>query len=239
MWVTHCSTHPSSSRCIIMWTWLPTAIVSVDVVLLAPKNSSIFSLDARAFALCGWLLEMILNVTVTAGIAYHIWRTGRRTAALTSHFMYRSTIMMIVESGALVPICICTLFSLWAAGNIGGIVGINIEVQIEVSLQFPSVYKRDDWSRLKHRQWPPSSLSSVVVLDVPTPSLDHLRDTHHPTLGPWRSTPFVQKFQSVITQWMSYYPKARIQAWMALSSTGGVGEGCYSRGVQYQSMCMI
>ncbi|KIK37031.1 hypothetical protein CY34DRAFT_15968 [Suillus luteus UH-Slu-Lm8-n1] len=112
VWVAHCT------------------IVSIDVVLLAPKNSTIFSPDARAFALCGWLLEMILNVTVTAGIVYHIWRTGRRTAALTSHFMYRSTIMMIVESGALVPICTCTLFSLWAAGNVGGTVGINIAVQI-------------------------------------------------------------------------------------------------------------
>ncbi|KAG1763291.1 hypothetical protein EDD22DRAFT_887488 [Suillus occidentalis] len=112
VWVAHCT------------------IVFIDVALLAPKNSSIFSLDARAFSLCGWLLEMILNVTVTAGIVYHIWRTGRRTAALTSHFMYRSTIMMIVESGALVPICICTLFSLWAAGNVGGVVGVNIEVQI-------------------------------------------------------------------------------------------------------------
>jgi hypothetical protein len=52
--------------------------------------------------------------------------------------------MMIVESGALVPICTCTLFSLWAAGNIGGTVGIDIAVQIAVSLRFPSVYRRDD-----------------------------------------------------------------------------------------------
>lgn len=112
MWVAHCT------------------IVSIDIVLLAPKNSSIFSPGARAFALCGWLLEMTVNVTVTAGIVYHIWRTGRRTAALTSYFMYRSTIMMIVESGALVPACTCTLFSLWAAGNVAGTLGINIAVQI-------------------------------------------------------------------------------------------------------------
>lgn len=112
MWVAHCTT------------------ASIAVVMLAPKNSSIFSQTARAFALCGWSLEMILNVTVTAGIVYHIWRTGRRTAAMTSSFMYRSTIMMIVESGALVPACTCTLFCLWVVGNIAGTVGINIAVQI-------------------------------------------------------------------------------------------------------------
>ncbi|KAG2743179.1 hypothetical protein P692DRAFT_20785286 [Suillus brevipes Sb2] len=112
MWIAHCTT------------------ASIAVVLLAPKNSSIFSETARAFALCGWSLEMILNVTVTAGIVYHIWRTGRRTAAMTSYFMYRSTIMMIVESGALVPACTCTLFCLWVVGNIAGTVGINIAVQV-------------------------------------------------------------------------------------------------------------
>jgi hypothetical protein len=77
---------------------------------------------------------------------------------------------------------------------------INIAVQLAVSFQFLSVYKCDDWSRFKHRQWPLSSLSSVLVLVAPTPSLDHLGDTHHPTLDPWRSTSFVHKLQSVITQ---------------------------------------
>jgi hypothetical protein len=87
---------------------------------------------------------MILNVTVTAGIVYHIWRTGRRTAALTSYFMHRNTIMAIVESGALVTTCTCVLFCLWVVSNLAGTVVINIAVQLAVSFQFLSVYKCDD-----------------------------------------------------------------------------------------------
>lgn len=112
MWVAHC------------------AAASIAVALLAPKNSTIFSRTFRVFALCGWSLEMILNVTVTAGIVYHIWRTGRRTAALTSYFMHRNTIMAIVESGALVTTCTCVLFCLWVVSNLAGTVVINIAVQL-------------------------------------------------------------------------------------------------------------
>jgi hypothetical protein len=42
---------------------------------------------------------MIPDFPITAGIVYHIWLTGQHTAALTR---YRSTIMAIVECGALI-----------------------------------------------------------------------------------------------------------------------------------------
>ncbi|KAG1722761.1 hypothetical protein EDB19DRAFT_1954539 [Suillus lakei] len=103
---------------------------SIAVALLAPKNATIFSHTFRVFALSGWSLEMILNVTVTAGIVYHIWRTGQQTASLTSRFRYRNTIMAIVESGALITVCTCVMFCLWVAGDVAGTVAIDIAIQV-------------------------------------------------------------------------------------------------------------
>ncbi|KAG1798830.1 uncharacterized protein HD556DRAFT_1439890 [Suillus plorans] len=116
MWVAHCVT------------------ASIAVALLAPKHTNIFSHTFRAFALCGWSLEMVLNVTVTTGIVYRIWRTGKQTAALTtggsSGFRYKSTIITIVESGALITTCTCVIFLLWVAGNVSGLVAVDIAIQV-------------------------------------------------------------------------------------------------------------
>ncbi|KAG0693306.1 hypothetical protein DFH29DRAFT_964684 [Suillus ampliporus] len=111
--------------------WLAHCITaSLAVVFIAPKNSDVFSHNVQAFTLAGWSLEMTLNVTVTGGIAYHIWRSGRQTAVLTSHFSYKNTILTIVESGALVTSCTCVMFGLFVAGNIAGSMAINVATQI-------------------------------------------------------------------------------------------------------------
>ncbi|KAG1818278.1 hypothetical protein EV424DRAFT_1489350 [Suillus variegatus] len=116
MWVAHCVT------------------ASIAVALLAPKHTNIFSHTFRVFALSGWSLEMVLNVTVTTGIVYRIWRIGKQTAALTtggsSGFKYKSTIITIVESGALITTCTCVIFFLWVAGNVSGLVAIDIAMQV-------------------------------------------------------------------------------------------------------------
>ncbi|KAG2151138.1 uncharacterized protein EDB93DRAFT_295132 [Suillus bovinus] len=114
MWVAHCVT------------------ASIAVALLAPKHTDIFSHTFRAFALSGWSLEMILNITVTTGIVYRIWRTGQQTAALTTWgtFKYKSTIVAIVESGALITVCTCVMFFLWVAGHVAGLVAIDIAMQV-------------------------------------------------------------------------------------------------------------
>lgn len=143
MWVAHCGMHH-----------LLVAASSCEhdfhsYHFCCRRLASIFSYTFRVLSLSGWSLEMILNVTVTAGIVYRIWQTGQQTAALTSggSFRYKGTIIMIVESGALIAACTCVIFCLWAAGNIAGLVGSNIAVQVTVSLQFLSIYKHDDWSR--------------------------------------------------------------------------------------------
>lgn len=125
-----------------------TVTASIAVALLAPKHTNIFSHTFRVFALSGWSLEMVLNVTVTTGIVYRIWRIGKQTAALTtggsSGFKYKSTIITIVESGALITTCTCVIFFLWVAGNVSGLVAIDIAMQVAVSLPFSSVHKHDD-----------------------------------------------------------------------------------------------
>lgn len=182
-----------------------TVTASIAVALLAPKHTNIFSHTFRVFALSGWSLEMVLNVTVTTGIVYRIWRIGKQTAALTtggsSGFKYKSTIITIVESGALITTCTCVIFFLWVAGNVSGLVAIDIAMQVAVSLPFSSVHKHDDWWMFGHRQWPLSSLSSAPVLNalIPVFKLDHPGDTHHPTLGLWNST----SLQSAIYRWIS------------------------------------
>ncbi|KAG0702255.1 hypothetical protein DFH29DRAFT_508588 [Suillus ampliporus] len=112
VWIAHCT------------------IASLAIVFASPKNSDPFSYKIRAFSLAGWSLEMILNVTVTGGIVYHLWRSGRQTAILTSHFSYKNTILTIVESGALVTSCTCVMFGLFVAGNVAGSVAINIATQV-------------------------------------------------------------------------------------------------------------
>ncbi|KAG1724680.1 hypothetical protein EDB19DRAFT_1758804 [Suillus lakei] len=112
MWVAHC------------------AAASTAAALLAPKNATLFSHTFQAFAFSGWSLEMVLNVTVTAGIVYHIWQTGRRAPSLTGRFRYKNTIMAIVESGALITACTCVMFCLFVVGNVAGTVAIDIAIQI-------------------------------------------------------------------------------------------------------------
>ncbi|KAG0702286.1 hypothetical protein DFH29DRAFT_922461 [Suillus ampliporus] len=73
---------------------------------------------------------MIINLTVTGGIAYHLWRSGRKTAVLTRHFSYRNTILTIVESGVLITSCTCVMFGLLISGNIAGTAAVNIATQV-------------------------------------------------------------------------------------------------------------
>jgi hypothetical protein len=77
---------------------------------------------------------------------------------------------------------------------------INIAIQVDSNPRFPSIYKCDDWSRFKYRQWLPLLF---IILAAVIPSLDHPGDNHHPALDNRRSA-FVHKLQSAITQWMSY-----------------------------------
>ncbi|KAG0693308.1 hypothetical protein DFH29DRAFT_402910 [Suillus ampliporus] len=109
LWIAHCTT------------------ASLAIVFIAPKNSDVFSHNVRAFSLAAWSFEMILNVTVTGGIAYHLWRSGQQTAILAN---YKNTILVIVESGALVTSCTCVMFGLFVAGNIVGLIAINITMQV-------------------------------------------------------------------------------------------------------------
>ncbi|KAG1798828.1 uncharacterized protein HD556DRAFT_154348 [Suillus plorans] len=163
-------------------TWVAhCATASVAVALLAPKNASIFSYTFRALSLSGWSLEMILNVTLTAGIVYRIWQTGQQTAALTSGggFRYKGTIITIVESGALIAACTFVIFCLWAAGNIAGLVGSNIAMQ--VATMTPLLIIVRGGLRCSH-----SNLGSY--------------ERYSYTLDPWRSTSFVRKLQTEIAQ---------------------------------------
>ncbi|KAG0702254.1 hypothetical protein DFH29DRAFT_851737 [Suillus ampliporus] len=112
IWIAHCT------------------IASLAIVFVAPKNADVFSHNVQVFALAGWSLEMIINLTVTGGIAYHLWRSGRQTAVLTRHFSYRNTILTIVESGVLITSCTCVMFGLFVSGNIAGTVAVNIATQI-------------------------------------------------------------------------------------------------------------
>ncbi|KAG0704541.1 hypothetical protein DFH29DRAFT_1068052 [Suillus ampliporus] len=105
----------------------PSTTASLAIVFIAPKNSDVFSHNVRAFSLAAWSFEMILNVTVTGGIAYHLWRSGQQTAILAN---YKNTILVIVESGALVTSCTCVMFGLFVAGNIVGLIAINITMQV-------------------------------------------------------------------------------------------------------------
>ncbi|KAH0827487.1 hypothetical protein J3R83DRAFT_4196 [Lanmaoa asiatica] len=102
---------------IAVYSFIPTTVTGNNLV---------------TFALTGWGLETATNLTANFGIAYRLWNAERRTAPLGAqrHFNYQSTMLLIVECGALITTCTVVMFGLYASGYESGLAVVGIAAQI-------------------------------------------------------------------------------------------------------------
>lgn len=109
-------------------------IATIAVSSFIPTTGTGTSQNVLAFGLAGWGLETATNLTANFGIAYRLWKAERRTAPLGAQRLnYQSTMLLIVECGALITTCTVIMFGLFASGHESGIVGVGIATQVAVS----------------------------------------------------------------------------------------------------------
>ncbi|KAI0629131.1 hypothetical protein C8Q77DRAFT_307220 [Trametes polyzona] len=86
----------------------------------------------RRFGILSWSLHLIINITVTAGIATKIWWQGRQTVHARGHNAYTGVAFTIMESGALFAGATIVLFALYInpATGTDALVGVNPVAQL-------------------------------------------------------------------------------------------------------------
>jgi len=116
---------------LILWA-AHVCIATIAVSSFIPTTATGTSQNVLAFGLAGWGLETATNLTANFGIAYRLWKAERRTALLGTqrHLNYQSTMLLIVECGALITTCTVIMFGLFASGHESGIVGVGIATQV-------------------------------------------------------------------------------------------------------------
>ncbi|KAH0827488.1 hypothetical protein J3R83DRAFT_4198 [Lanmaoa asiatica] len=110
---------------------------TIAVSSFIPTTATGTPQNVLAFGLAAWGLETATNLTANFGIAYRLWKAERITAPLGAqrHFNYQSSMLLIVECGALITTCTVVMFGLYASGHQAGIAGVGIATQIAVSLR--------------------------------------------------------------------------------------------------------
>lgn len=110
-------------------------IATIAVSNFIPTTALASPHNLLVFGLAGWGLETTTNLTANFGIAYRLWKAERITAPLGTqrHLNYQSTILLVVECGALITVCTVIMFGLFVSGHESGIVGVGIATQIAVS----------------------------------------------------------------------------------------------------------
>jgi len=84
----------------------------------------------------GWSMDSFINVFATCGIAYRLWKAGRRSYEFGGRYTYKSTMFMMIESGILAALCSIILLCLLARGNVAGNVGTNFHTQLASTIPF-------------------------------------------------------------------------------------------------------
>ena len=112
------------------------AIISIPgfagVTAKGIDNEAVFSGPLRAFNLATWALIAAVNVSATALICLRLWIARRKSSTVLSQSKYKSTIIVVIECGALVTITTITMLVLYTAERAAGLVGIGISTQVAV-----------------------------------------------------------------------------------------------------------
>jgi hypothetical protein len=108
---------------------IATALTAWALVL---RFGQVFSLGVHDFGNASFAFNLAVTIAVTSGITYRIWHAGRSTSDLTGDNTYKVVMYMVIESGAIYTSSIIVLSGLVMSGNQGGVMGINVNIQIAV-----------------------------------------------------------------------------------------------------------
>ncbi|EGO01265.1 hypothetical protein SERLA73DRAFT_179407 [Serpula lacrymans var. lacrymans S7.3] len=109
--------------------------ITADAHLFGP-GASILSPGVFPLAMTGWSMDSFINVFATCGIAYRLWKAGRKSYEFGGRYTYKSTMFMMIESGILAALCSIILLCLLARGNVAGNVGTNFHTQLASTIPF-------------------------------------------------------------------------------------------------------
>ncbi|KAG0702965.1 hypothetical protein DFH29DRAFT_1044377 [Suillus ampliporus] len=119
---------------LILWI-LHCSIASIAVSGFIPATATALSRNLHSYGLAGWGLETGVNFIASGGIAYRLWHVGRRTAILTGRLNYKSSLLIVIECGALITTCTAVMFTLYALNKPEGLVGVGAATQITVGAE--------------------------------------------------------------------------------------------------------
>ncbi|KAK0192890.1 hypothetical protein F5146DRAFT_1041928 [Armillaria mellea] len=100
--------------------------------LLALPSTDINSPKIKHIGPVGWSLDLVVNVCVTAAIAFRLWFMGRKVGGHSHTNRYLSTILTIVESGAIFAAVTLVMLILYVCGSELALNGIDISTQLAV-----------------------------------------------------------------------------------------------------------
>ena len=109
---------------------------AVAVLLNVGMHGSVVS----GLLITAWVLDLILNVSITVAIAGRLWWMDRTMAALTATRTnrYASSIYLAVESGAISTVTHTVLLALYASRNLTVYTGLDVASQLVVCVHQPS-----------------------------------------------------------------------------------------------------
>ena len=109
------------------------------------KASAVFALPgiglygsvASSLLISAWVLDMILNLSVTVAITSRLWWMNRKLASLTDirANRYASPMYVVIESGAISAVTNIIMLALYTSNAPVSLAGLDVTSQLVVRLQ--------------------------------------------------------------------------------------------------------
>jgi phosphoglycerol transferase MdoB-like AlkP superfamily enzyme len=108
-------------------------------VVAADPNVGLYGSAAPDLIASAWVLDMILNVSVTVAIVWRLWWMSRNMDSLTATRVNRNapSICVVIESGALSAAVNIVLLGLYASNSPSLVAALNVASQLAVCVHSP------------------------------------------------------------------------------------------------------
>ncbi|KAJ7797222.1 hypothetical protein B0H14DRAFT_2912233 [Mycena olivaceomarginata] len=92
----------------------------------------VFDRLLHTYALVNWSTDLVVNICVTAGIAYKLWSVGNNVASLSGRKTnkYRGAVLTIIECGGLFTSATFATFCLYLSGQIATVMALDSVMQL-------------------------------------------------------------------------------------------------------------
>jgi len=111
-----------------------TGVATAGTVLLAKPGANPESPVLSKLGVAGWSLDLAVNISVTAAIAGRLWFMGMKVSSISSsrqgYNPYLTSILTIVESGALFAVVTMVLLVLYEVGSPLALTVIDVATQL-------------------------------------------------------------------------------------------------------------